>query len=118
MRPHNNPSFLTPDFNNLSEGPHFNKTWVSTHNRAKEVVDASNTFNFFPKFTFPDNKAAERQRLKSAGLIPTCRLRTPQTQDQRRTYKMRPDPKIIPSKEEIELVQAAGVQTKFSPFMY
>lgn len=72
VRPHFNPSFLSPDFHNLSLKPDFKETRWAKHNTMKDRKEhPSDPFSQFPQYKVPNNTDAEFRRLKSAGRIPT-----------------------------------------------
>ena len=113
LRPHNNPSFLSPDFHNLSQGPHFKETRMVRHNTRRQDALTNTT----PKL--PAVADSEKGRLKAAGLIPTIPLdQAPLSPKVERKYTYQPSKKVIPRKEDIYLTEAAGVPTNCSPFMY
>jgi len=69
-RPHFNPSFLSPDFHNLSQGPHYEKSRWADHNQSRKDRIPGDHSTAFPQHPVHDDTFNETRRMKSAGRIP------------------------------------------------
>ena len=128
VRPHFNPSYLSPDFHNLSEGPHFTESRWMTHNQRRPDQIHGDPFNQFPKHPVHDDTENEKNRMRSAGRIPTLHQKAAQdmirsqTQVQdpnaRNGHTYEPPKKVIPAAKDMVLVEAAGVPSNCSPYMH
>jgi len=125
VRPHFNPSFLSPDFHNLSQGPfHNNCTWA-THNTRRGEQIHGDPFNQFPKHHVHDDTANEKRRMVSAGRVPTVtaqaaleQLRSQTQVEGAKKHTYEPPKKTIPAAKDMVLVEAAGVPSNCSPYMH
>jgi len=131
-RPHFNPSFLSPDFHNLSQGPHFEKSRWADHNQSRKDKFAvtGEHFTAFPQHPVHDDTFNETRRMKSAGRIPAVneyekmRSQTQQAYDHEEHMKKlaayaKPTKKNNADAYKFDgLVESAGVPSNCSPYMY
>ena len=130
-RPHFNPSFLSPDFHNLSQGPHFEKSRWATHNISRDDKNSGDPFTAFPQHPVHDDTFNETRRMKSAGRIPAItsaqyeqmRSQTQQAYDHEEHMKRlaayaTPKKTVQNEHKYYGLVESAGVPSNCSPHMY